>query len=139
MSEENKKTNINIWRYLECIGFGCLCSLGIILAIFSLGHYFVLAFNLSFRAVEPLVTLATGVGGFFAGFISSAFYKQKGMLNGIVCGAVIYIIMLISNLSYGNSVTIIALFKFLLVTISSVLGGILAVNKKKKCKNILKY
>ncbi len=93
-----------------------------------------MAAHLPFKAVEPLVTFAGAAGGFSAGFISSALYRKKGMLNGFICGIVIYAVMLISNLSYGNSVTIMAVFKFLLVTISSVLGGIAAVNKKKKRK-----
>ena len=82
---------------------------------------------------DSLIVLASALGGLTAGFLNGRFIREKGMLFGVICGAVLILIMFLFNVSFHQLTSVAFLIaKLAAILFCSALGGILGVNKKAK-------
>ena len=86
---------------------------------------------------ESLSTLVSGMclglGAMFSGFLASKKIKYSGLINGMFCGLIIYLVVFIFSLFLSeNGFTIISLSHFLISVVSAAIGGILGVNASQK-------
>lgn len=96
-----------------------------------------LATDMSENYSTLFAAFCLGAGSMLSGFLSSKKIRYSGMLNGIVCGFIIYLIVFIFSLFLSeNGFTIISLSHFLISVISAAIGGILGVNSSHKRKII---
>ena len=80
---------------------------------------------------SPLfASLSLGGGAFSSAYFYSSKQKNKGYLNGLIIGTVTFLIITLIGLILSNSFTINTLFHLVIIILSSVIGGILGVNKK---------
>ncbi len=85
----------------------------------------------------PFATVSLAVGSFAASMYSSSKIGDKGYLIGLITGAVVFVvIMLISLVINRSGLTINTLFHLVIIMLSSVIGGIIGVNKGKDKKYI---
>ena len=78
-----------------------------------------------------------GLGTLVAGFISSKKIGSGGILGGLICSAIIYLlIFIISLIMGGGPVTPITLYHFLIAILCGAIGGVLGVNSSRKRKLI---
>ena len=85
--------------------------------------------------IDPMAIFALSVGAFVAGFSCAKAIRRGGLLCGIVCGAVFSLIMLICSLAVSDAgFGVPALFRIVFILLSSMLGGVLGVNTKKRRK-----
>lgn len=81
--------------------------------------------------------LAVCSGAFTGGFFTSKLRGEKGLISGALCGFMFFIIlMVVSMLVNGNSVSVLTLIKLALCLLCSGTGGVVGVNFKRRKKLI---
>ena len=65
-------------------------------------------------------------------FITAKKTGEKGYLTGIIIGSVVFIVITLFSLIMGNNLSLNTLFHFIIIMLSSIVGGIMGVNKKSK-------
>lgn len=127
-----KKKNIYsayIWSFLLEI---IVTALGI--TIFS-AVMFLTEWGYEYAPVFATVSIALGC------FVSSFFHAkksgEKGFLSGLIIGVTSFLIILVISLIVDSgAMTVNTLFHFIIIMLSSMIGGILGVNKAKNKKYI---
>lgn len=84
-------------------------------------------------AVDMLALLTFLVGGFVAGLVCSGFSREKGLLLGVCCGAVMFLILTVATVILGQpGFGMAAVAKLAAVLCAAALGGVIGVNRRKK-------
>lgn len=88
------------------------------------------------RAAIPVIMTIIGCLAVFAGgFLSSSYYKEKGILFGIIGGLVFTAVLAaVSIFAFQQIPTIASVGKTAAILLSGSIGGILGVNKKSRVK-----
>lgn len=82
---------------------------------------------------DVFVIISASLGGLSAGYCNGRMMKQKGFLYGALCGGLMVIILIIFNVIFsGFATTGMTFLKLILVMILSIIGSIIAVNKKSR-------
>ena len=82
-------------------------------------------------------TVSVALGCFAAAYTAAQKNKSKGFLIGIIVGGVAFsVILLISLIADKGAVGINTLFHFIIFMLSSVVGGVMGVNKAQNTKYI---
>ena len=122
--------------YLSYI-FGFLIG-AIVTAVFIL--IFALVMYLSgaaFKYAPVFATLSVAIGCFVAAFFTAKSQGSKGLLVGAVIGGIAFILItLVSLIVNSGGITLNTLFHFIIIMLSSLIGGIIGVNKGKSHKYI---
>lgn len=91
----------------------------------------------AFKYAPVFATISVAFGCFAAAFFTAKRQGNRGWLVGAVIGGITFIIItIISLLINRTGVTVNTLFHFIIIMLSSVIGGILGVNKRKNHKYI---
>ncbi len=96
-----------------------------VLAVSGFAFFFVS----DFRLLKIISLLPLFTGAFSAGFIFGKYRRRKGMLSGIICGLLLYIIISAVGIAFSGSPAHIS--KLFLLTVSGAIGGITGVNSKR--------
>lgn len=97
-----------------------LCSV-----IFSALAFFVFG-NMMFANIFTVLSLS--VGGFSSGYLCGKYRRHRGLIDGIICGCVLYaVIFAVGSLS-GEFTDI---KKMLLLVVAGAVGGVSGVNSKR--------
>lgn len=82
------------------------------------------------------ITLAfLGIGSLAGGYVCARIYKMSGILCGTTVGVAVFIMTLIVGMTnYAGNIGIMLLLKFITIMLTSIIGGILGVNKKDKIR-----
>ena len=107
----------------------CLAAMLIFAAI-------LLIFNLDRKYAAPFATISVAVGSYAASRITAKKIGDKGYMIGIIIGSVIFIVITVLSMIVGNSFSLNTLFHFIIIMLSSLVGGITGVNKDKHKKYI---
>lgn len=82
-------------------------------------------------------TVSVALGGFTASFYCALKKGSRGYLTGIAVGGITFsVITLISMLVNSGEMTLNTLFRFIIIVLSAVIGGIVGVNKSQSRKYI---
>ena len=95
-----------------------------------------LLFNIDRAYSAPFATISVSLGGFIASKITAKKIGDKGYLIGAIIGIIIFAIITIISLALGNSISLNTLFHFIIIMLSSIVGGIMGVNVNKHKKYI---
>ncbi|MCL2056329.1 MAG: TIGR04086 family membrane protein [Oscillospiraceae bacterium] len=85
-------------------------------------------------AIEPMAVFAVSAGALAAGYLCARAMRSGGLVHGGACGLVITLIVLIAGLSAGNSLGVPALFRIIFIMLSSMMGGVIGVNTRRRKK-----
>ena len=101
-----------------------ICSI-----LFCLTAAIVSKLNFSYEILYPVIAIILAVSAFLNGFIISRWYKENGLIYGILAGFTILIILIIFSLKYSLfSLSSHFLTKTITVIVSGAIGGIIGVN-----------
>ncbi len=116
-----------------CIALSALLGLGIIMACL-MGFAFVLSkINAPTLLISVLATVSLGVGGYFGGYICARKRRKSGMLLGVICGSIIFMVVLIIGAVCAKAALGIgAGGKLLLTMLCGAVGGVVGVNTKSR-------
>jgi len=120
-------------KYLKDLGFSLIYIISSIL-ILTLFITILSYFNIMgdkvvsvFKIIIPIISLL--IGGFYIGKRST----KKGFIEGLKLGLIFSIILVIFNyLGLGNSFKVKYLLFYLILIITSILGSMIGINRKKE-------
>ena len=95
-----------------------------------------LFFNIDRAYATPFSTISVSGGCYIASYYVAKKLESKGYLYGIIIGAAVFVLITLISLIFGNNFSINTLFHFIIIIISSIIGGIMGVNFKKRIKYI---
>ena len=129
MSELRDKINFNLIFKTVLINL-IFSAIGVF--IFSLILYFTQC-NIDYSVI--FATMAVSFGNFCSAYYLGLKRKQKGIVNGLIVGFISWVVITLTGfiVDKGN-VTVNTLFHLMIYILSSIIGGILGVNKKTKKK-----
>ena len=91
--------------------------------------------DLPHSAVVPMSIFGVAAGTILAGYCCASILRERGLLWGLSCGAVIFLLALFCELMLlGQPVGVLALYKFIIYAASGMIGGVLGVNKKRRVR-----
>ena len=112
-----------------------LGMLGTLAAMFIFAAV-LLFLNIDRAYATPFATISLAVGCFIASRYTAKKIGDKGYLIGIIIGAVLFVFITALSLIVGNSLSLNTFFHFVIIMLSSIVGGIMGVNKDKHKKFI---
>ncbi|GAA6514120.1 TIGR04086 family membrane protein [Merdimmobilis hominis] len=83
--------------------------------------------------VEPLAVFAVALGAFCGGFCSAKIVREKGLLLGICCGAVLFCVLAFFGVG-GEGFGTAGLIRLAVIPLCGGVGGILGVNTRSRRK-----
>lgn len=113
------------------------CLLGIVITAVVLLLMAVVISSVDFpqSGIAPAAMFAAMLGCFGSGFICCHSTKSGGLLYGFICGSVIFLLSLLCELSIlGGELGMLALYKYIICITSSMIGGVMGVNTRKKIR-----
>lgn len=117
--------------YLKPILMGTIFGIILISVLFLIFALMVSKLNMPVPSISIIVTICGGLGSFVSGFVSSKIFKKKGILIGILSGLILSLLILILSIVFsGNILGGESISKYIVILISSILGGVLGVNSK---------
>ncbi len=123
-----KKYDISVKNY-KCIILGTAIGLITSFVFILLMAILFTSLDLAIELAHPMSSIACGMGAFIGGFTTSKLCKSKGLINGSLTGAFIFLfLMLLSLIISDGSVTIMTLIRFIIIICASSIGGILGLN-----------
>ena len=114
-------------NYLKLFGYSVIYII-IVSLILSLIYYFT---NISYKTIGSIILFMTLIWFFFLGFKNGKVSKSKGYLAGLKMGLGFVMVLVIFNLIFVRSFKISLLIYYLLLLMSSILGGMFGINRKK--------
>lgn len=84
----------------------------------------------------PIITIIIGAAGaFVSGYTSVAFYRKRGLLTGLITGAVMFTAVFVTSVISGSTDDLAGtLIKCGVFTLMGSIGGVVRVNKREKVK-----
>ena len=93
--------------------------------------------NLNSSLSVPFATISVAVGSMAAAFYTARKFGSKGYLIGLLVGIITFLaVTVISLIVSGGALSTNTLFRFLIIVISSLIGGILGINLQRDKKYI---
>ncbi len=93
--------------------------------------------NLDRSYSAPFATISVSTGCFIASLYTAKKSGSKGYMIGLVIGVTVFVIITLLSLIIGeNGLSLNTLFHFIIILLSSLVGGVLGVNSKKSKKYI---
>lgn len=134
MSEELVKGHSSkLIHILTGVLIGLITTI-ISMLIFAAAIYFL---NLDRAYSVPLATVSLALGSFTAAYFVARKSENKGYLIGTIVGLISFaLVTVISLIINKTGLTINTLFHFIIIVLSSAIGGIIGVNKGKNKKLI---
>lgn len=115
---------------------GGLLGVSATIAVMFVFAAILLFLNLDRAYAAPFATISVAVGSFVASRITAKKIGDRGYLVGIIIGLTVFCVITALSLILGNSLSINTLFHFVIIVLSSMVGGILGVNAGKSKKYI---
>lgn len=113
--------------------FGILIGLGVLTLFLLLFSGVFLIFGISRAYSKVFATIAVAIGAMISAYYSSRKIGKKGYLTGFLNGLVFFtVVTFIALIINKGGLTSNTLFRFIIVFLSSLIGGIAGVNKKQK-------
>jgi putative membrane protein (TIGR04086 family) len=87
---------------------------------------------------SPLfATISLGLGSLFSSMYLAKKVGKRGLLIGAIVGMAVFLLMLIiSFIANKSQMSVNTLFRFIIITLSSLIGGVIGVNKGNNQKYI---
>lgn len=81
-------------------------------------------------AVTALSVVSAALGAFFGGILAAKIAKSDGWLNGLLCGAVVFLAVLLIGWFVHHSMSVVFLFvKLAILLCGGMVGGMIGVSK----------
>lgn len=134
MSDEfSKKENIN---KKSAYIYGAILGLAATVAAMFAFSAVLLFLNLDRTFAAPFATISVAFGCFAASHRTAEKIGNKGYVVGIIIGISVFVLITILSLVAGNRLSLNTVFHFVIMMLSSLVGGISGVNRTRHKKYI---
>ncbi len=128
-NENTDRMKGRFFVYLISVVLGFIITFIFMLLFSVLG----VTLGLSDSFATPLASVALAAGSLMSAFIASKKLKKGGLLNGVICGGVIFLISVaVALATHSDSLTLNTLFNFVITMLSALIGGVWGVNQPTK-------
>ncbi|MCI8652306.1 MAG: TIGR04086 family membrane protein [Angelakisella sp.] len=125
----------NMERFSRALAVSVAAGVTVTFLILSAFAALMTVRDLPHSAVVPMSILGVAAGTILAGYCCARILRERGLLWGLGCGAVIFLLALFCELMLlGQPIGVLALYKFIIYAASGMIGGVLGVNKKRKVR-----
>ena len=120
----------SIWTN-SLLSFIASAAVGILstLIITALTALFAFLFISDLRAIRFISLIPLFTGAFSGSFFCGKHRRKKGLIEGIICGVLLYLALLVFGIVFTGSLA--GLKKLLLLVVSGAVGGVTGVNSKR--------
>lgn len=120
----------SIWTN-SLLSFIASAAVGILstLIVTALMALFAFLFISDLRAIRFISLIPLFAGAFSGSFFCGKHRRKKGLIEGIICGILLYFTLLIFGIIFAGSFA--GLKKLLLLVVSGAIGGVTGVNSKR--------
>lgn len=129
-----KETGGALRKWIRPLAFGILSGAAACLLTLLLLAALLTAQDIPQVAIMPLALVAATVGAFVGGFVSGRLCGQNGWLIGAAAGLGLFLLLVIAGAfsMFSNSETSGMWLKLAIMPVTGAVGGIVAVNVRKK-------
>ncbi len=125
----------NVLTQYKAVAFSCIAGIVTAFAILTLCAGVMSAVDVPHGAVVPMSILAMVAGCLLAGFLCARIVGSGGLLCGLICASMIFLMAVAAELFVaGGQVGILALYKYVACASSAMIGGVLGVNRRRKVR-----
>ena len=128
------KKEISTKQFYINILIGALIGAVITFLALLLFAAIMLIFNIDINMSSPLSSVALLIGSGAGGYISAYKNKSKGFLCGLINAGITFLLIAVIGLILSRDITLMSLIHLAVTVLSSLIGGILGVNKADKIK-----
>ncbi len=120
----------SIWTN-SLLSFIASAAVGILstLIITALTALFAFLFISDLSAIRFISLIPLFTGAFSGSFFCGKHRRKKGLIEGIICGVLLYLALLVFGIVFTGSLA--GLKKLLLLVVSGAIGGVTGVNSKR--------
>lgn len=124
---------IGLGFIVKTVLFGVLTT-ALFILLFSVFMYLS---QMGYEYATVFATVSLAAGTFISAFYAAKKIGEKGFLTGIIVGGITFLLVTVVSLIVDNgSVTSNTLFHFIIIMLSSLIGGIMGVNRAVNKKYI---
>ena len=116
--------------------FGGIIGLLFCILAMVLFSFVLLIFNVDRAFAAPFATISVAIGCFISSRVAAKRIGEKGYVLGIIIGLIVFVCITTISLILGNKLSLNTLFHFIIILLSSLVGGISGVNVRKYKKYI---
>ena len=115
------------------IFFSSVCGTALTAALIMLFAYSGSKADIPAGLISVMLSISVSAGGFFSGYLYGKIKRHKGILNGIMCGAILYGVIFLFGIIWLRGFPPFRLVRyFIMLCISGAAGGVMGVNSKIK-------
>lgn len=115
------------------IFFSSVCGAALTAALIMLFAYVGSKADISSGVISVMLSISVSAGGFLSGCLYGKRKRHKGIINGIMCGAILYTVIFLFGIVYLRGFPPLRLARYLVILcISGAAGGVTGVNSKIK-------
>lgn len=107
-----------------------LVGIGTIIIILMIFSAFVCFLTDNCSDLSPFTAIALATGTFCSGFVCGRYRRKRGLFEGLLCGSIIYLILLAAGTIYIGFFSSLSIKKLLISAIFGAIGGVFGVNTK---------
>ncbi len=115
---------------------GVAVALGVILLTMLIAAAIMVLLDINIMYASPISSICAAIGTFCGAYFAARRNTKKGIVNGLMVAAIIYVIISIVALFLDSNFTVMSLIHLAVIVLSGCIGGIMGVNKTEKRKII---
>ena len=124
-------------KYLKPLIVGTITAIIVTVSIILISALFFVIRDMPKTAAMPIALVASGLGSFVGAVAAAKTMREQGIIIGGLTGFTVFALSLIISLFASDGpLTAFTVIKFIVMTLSGALGGILGVNSAAKRKMI---
>lgn len=133
MSRTQAPEGANIQRNIRPVIVSVVIGAAVGIVLLLLLSVVVSAVGVPQSFISPMAIFAISVGGFAAGFICAKKVRERGLLYGAACGAVLSVILMLASFTVSDyGFGLLALIKTMFIMLSSMIGGVVGINQRSR-------
>ena len=137
MVKAKERQKESFWVVSRPIIISAVCGAAMIAALLAIASVVLLYTG----QINPIVTSSvviavSAAGAVFAGFLVGKITRKNGLIYGGITGLLLYFLVLIVSVACGvfQLFTVSTVIRLAVMTLGGALGGLIAVNQKRKVK-----
>ncbi len=128
------KEETPVWtKMVRAVAVGAATGTVVCLLLLLIMAAIVSAQDIPQAATVPMAVVAAAIGTFSGGFICARIAREKGLLLGLLCGALLYLMILLAGtIWFRDSHSAYVFVKLAILVGCGGIGGVVGVNLKKR-------
>lgn len=113
---------------------GAAIAAGVILLTMLIAAAIMVLLDINIMYASPISSVCAAIGTFCGAYYAARKNKSKGIVNGLMIAAIIYVLVGVVALFMDSNFTVMSLIHLAVIVLSGCIGGIMGVNKSEKRK-----